>query len=191
LAFAGQNLIAFLEVRRGLANIVPMQILKLVGAIAIPARTAKFVPKDSYVVNIKPGSHAKIGYIDPDFLAWFGEKAEEPTAPTTLRRYVLTCPSTFAPAMKEIAGGGVSAKTTPAELYSMMEKQPDGPKSDAGPLLTNRYANLFEMDDASGVSRLVHAYWDDNFGGWCVVAGMVANSSWWGGGCQVFSRDSR
>ena len=48
--------------------------------------------------------------------------------------------------MKEIRDGGVATKTTPGELYSLLEKQPDGPKSDAGPLLTNGYANLFEMD---------------------------------------------
>jgi hypothetical protein len=73
----------------------------------------------------------------------------------------------------------------------MMEKQPDGPKSDAGPLLTNGYANLFEMDDVNGAARLVSASWYDVRGGWYVFARDASLSDQWDGGRQVFPRDSR
>jgi hypothetical protein len=73
----------------------------------------------------------------------------------------------------------------------MMEKQPDGPKSDAGPLLTNGYANLFEMDDVNGVARLVGAGWDGGSGGWGVYAFGASYSYQWHGERRVFSRDSR
>ncbi len=93
--------------------------------------------------------------------------------------------------MKEIRDGGVATKTTPGELYSLLEKQPDGPKSDAVPLLTNGYANLFEMDDVNGVARLVGAGWHDDDGGWRVYAHDASPSYQWDDGSQVFSRDSR
>ena len=61
----------------------------------------------------------------------------------------------------------------------MLEKQPDGPKSDPGPLLTNGYANLFEMIDVNGVPRLVRAFWDGGFGGWDVYAYDASHSFQW------------
>jgi hypothetical protein len=168
-----------------------LSILKLVTTVTLPARTEKFVPKKAFVENINLGAHVKFAWVDPDYIRWFGDKTEEPTAEATLRQYVLTRPSVFAPAMKEIRDGGAATKTTPGELYSLLEKQPDGPKSDAGPLLTNGYANLFEMDDVNGVARLVRAYWFDVFGGWCVYARGASFSFRWNDENQVFSRDSR
>ena len=166
-------------------------ILKFITTVVLPARTTRFVPEDAFVVNTKPGSHVKIGYIDSDLIRWFGDKIEEPTAEATLRQYVITRLSAFAPFMKEIRDGGIATKTTPGELYSMMEKQPYGPKSDAGPLLTNGYANLFEMDDVNGVARLVDARWRDGRGGWRVYAYDASLSIQWLDEFQVFSRDSR
>jgi hypothetical protein len=168
-----------------------LPILKFIDTVTLPARTTRFVPKDSFVVNTKKSAHVKIGYIDPDFTRWFGEKAEEPTGEAALRQNVLARPSAFAPAMKEVADGGIVTKTTPGELYSMLEKQPDGPKSAAGSLLTNGYANLFEMDDVNGVARLVHAHWHDVLGGWGVFADDASDSFRWDAGFQLFSRDSR
>ncbi len=168
-----------------------LSILKLVTTVTLPARAEKFVPKKAFVENTKPGAHVKFAWVDPDFIRWFGNKTEEPTAEATLRQHILTRPSVFAPAMKEIRDGGVATKTTPGELYSLLEKQPDGPKSDAGPLLTNGYANLFEMDDVNGVARLVGAGWYGGRGGWDVFAVGASDSGRWGGGYRVFSRDSR
>ncbi len=168
-----------------------LSILKLVTTVTLPARAEKFVPKKAFVENTKPGAHVKFAWVDPDFIRWFGNKTEEPTAEATLRQHILTRPSVFAPAMKEIRDGGVATKTTPGELYSLLEKQSDGPKSDAGPLLTNGYANLFEMDDVNGVARLVNAGWYGGRGGWDVYADDASDSGQWRDGHQVFSRDSR
>jgi hypothetical protein len=166
-------------------------ILKFIAAITIAARTTQFVPKKSYVVNTEPGSHVKIGYINSDFTAWFGDTAEEPTAETTLRRYVLKRQSVFAPAMQEVRDSGFVTKTTPGELYFLLEKQPDGPKSAAGPLLTNGYANLFEMVDVNGIPRLVYLIWYGDSVGWSVIAGDASRSDRWVVGFQLFSRNSR
>jgi hypothetical protein len=101
----------------------PQLILRFLDTIAILARTEKFVPKKSYVVNTKRGSHVKIGYVDPDFTRWFGEKAEEPTAETTLRRHVLVRSSAFAPAMKEVADGGFVTETRSASSGSPLAQR--------------------------------------------------------------------
>ena len=169
----------------------PQPILRFLDTITLSARTEKFVPKKSYVENTKRGSPENIGYIDPDFTRWFGEKAEEPTAETALRQYVLARPSVFAPAMKEVADSGIITKTTLGQLFSMLEKQPDGPNSDPGPLLTNGYANLFEMDDVNGVARLVSAGWLGGGGGWYVCARDASSSRQWDVGSQLFSGNSR
>jgi hypothetical protein len=167
-------------------------ILKFVATVTLPARTTRFVPKTAFVVNTNPGPHVKLWYVDPDFTRWFGEKAEEPTVETTLRYHVLTRSSAFAPAMKEVRDSGIVTKTTPGELFSMLEKQPDGPKSTAGPLLTNGCANLFEMDDKDGVPRLVDAGWHGGvFAGWNVYAYDASISYRWYDGRQLFSRNSR
>ena len=169
----------------------PQPILRFIDEVAISARTKQFVPKESYVVNTKRGNHVKIGYIDPDFTEWFGEKVEEPTAEATLCRHVLIRSSAFAPAMKEVEDAGFVTETTPSQLFSMLEQQPDGPKSKPGPLLTNGYANLFKMIDVNGVARLVGASWDGDYGGWRVYADVASRSYEWVDEDQLFSGNSR
>jgi hypothetical protein len=169
----------------------PQPILRFLDTIALPARMEKFFPKKSYVVNTKRGSHVKIAYVDPDFTTWFGDKVEEPAAEATLRRHVLIRPSVFAPAMKEVEDGGFVTETTPGQLFSMLERQPNGPKSDPGPLLTNGYANLFKMIDVNGVPRLVYAFWYGGVDGWVVDASDASFSYPWRDEGRLFSGDSR
>ena len=169
----------------------PKAILRFLDTITLPARTTKFVPKKSYVKNTKPGPHVKFGYIDLDFIRWFGDKTEEPTAEIALRQYVLARPSVFASAMKEVEGDGFVTETTPGQLFSMLERQPDGPKSDPGPLLTNGYANLFKMIDKNGVPRLVRARWRGGSDGWHVFALDASYSGPWDDERQLFSGNSR
>jgi hypothetical protein len=163
----------------------PQPLLIYGGTVAVAARTARFVPKNFFTTK---NNRVRIGYVDPDFTAWFGGKAEEPTVATTLYWHVLSRPSAFAPAMKELGGGAV-VQTTPSELASMMERQPDGPNSGAGPLLVNGYANLFEMLDYTGVSRMVRVFW--SVGGWYVYANPVTNSNQWYDEYRFFSRNPR
>jgi hypothetical protein len=180
-----------LAVQKGLAEIVMVPLLKFSDKFTVAARIVQFIPEVSYVVNTKLGPHVKVGYVDVAFTRRFGKKIEEPTAATTLRSHVLTRPSAFAPAMKEIRdGGGVATKTTPGELFSLMEQQPDGPQSVDGALLTNGYANLFEMDDIDGVACLVYAYWYSVHVGWFVYVREASYSNQWYDENRFFSRDS-
>jgi hypothetical protein len=166
-------------------------ILRFGALVIVPARAKRFVPREKYVVNTRPGKHVKIGYIAPDFITAFGDKVEEPTEEVVLRYDILDRQSAFASAVKELSDQGVVTKTTPGELWSMLEKQPDGPKSKAGPLLANGYANLSEMVGSDNVSRLVSVSWFDFFDGWDVYASPVTDSIQWDAGSQLFSRNSR
>jgi hypothetical protein len=142
------------------------------------------------VVNTGKGARVKIAYVDPEFIAWFGDKIEKPTGKTTLRYQIFTRPAAFAQAVQENRDIGFVTKTTPGELFSMLAKQPDGPKSPAGPLATNDYANLFEMDDISGIPRLVNVFWRFRGNGWNVYAREKSLSIQWCNGHQLFSRVS-
>jgi hypothetical protein len=167
------------------------QVLRFIDEITLPARTEQFVPRANYVVNTKRDSHVKICYIDPDFTAWFGDKIEEPTAGTTLRCHAFNRPSMFVPAMKEVEGAGFVTETMPSQLFSMLEQQPDGPKSKLGLLRTNGYANLFKMIDVNGNARLVLVFWHDECVGWSVRARGALDSDRWSGEHRFFSSSSR
>ncbi len=167
----------------------PQPILQYVNAATLAARTAKFVHKEKYVVNTKPGSHVKIRYVDPEYLQLCGDAVEEPASETTLCSHILTRLSAFSPAIKELNGNGVATKITPAEQFALMERQPDGPNSAPGLLLANGYANLLEVVFPNGAERLVDLGWDVD--GWSVDVGPVAFSVQWSGGRRVLSRDSR
>lgn len=184
----GDNLKGFLAVRRGDAKVVPMSLMRFVGTTTIPARTTRFVPGDHFVVNTTEDAHVKISYVDPDFVRLFGKKIEGPTAETTLRYYKFSRSATFVSAIQELSNE-VVVKTTPGELYAMMEAQPNGPKSVAGPLFVNGSAQLFEMEDLNGVSRLMDVRWYGR--GWSMYIRSVVSFNQWHDENQVFSHDSR
>ncbi|MEK7857204.1 MAG: hypothetical protein AAB288_14025, partial [Acidobacteriota bacterium] len=79
------------------------------------------------------------------------------------------------------------AKTTLSAVYALMERQPKG---ESGEFLTNGYANIFYVRDATGKLRAVCVFWDAGNGGWGVDAGSVGFPFRWHGGRRVFSRNS-
>ncbi len=165
-----------------------LNILRFVQAIPLPARAEKFVPKKQYTKN---NPDVQFGYIDPDFINDFGDIVEAPTAEVTLRQYTLERQSRFDLAMEEVAGEGFVTETIPGMLYSMLEKQPKGPTSNEGPLLTSGYANLFKMVNKEGVARLVSVDWCAVSDGWYVYSRPLTHSYQWRVGRRLFSRDSR
>ncbi len=185
----GDILASVLEVRRGNATIVPTPLLIPGGTAVLPARKESFSAKEKYVVNISPGSHVKISYVNSEYLQLCGDSVEEPSSETALCAHVLTRPSEFAPAVKELNGKGIITKITPAEQFALMARQPDGPKGASGLLLANGFANLLEVVFPNGATRLVRLRWYG--GGWGVYVSPVSISFQWYDGSQVLSRDSR
>lgn len=169
---------------RGAVEIVVKKILDTLGTTTTSATTEKFVARDKFR---KDSKEVKFYGIWDNFTNWFlagTGKIEEPIGAQTLRYGKLTKSSVDGPIIEEL-GGEAKAETTLTELYDLLKKQANG---EDGVLLTNGYANIFYIRDASGVLRGVNVHWFDD--GWGVGASPVDDPSEWFGGCQVFSRNS-
>jgi hypothetical protein len=167
----------------------PQPILRFGGTVTLPARSTRFTVKDVFVAK-KPGARVKFGRVDSDFTDAFGDMVEEPSIGAMLRYDILAKQSAFAAAIEELRASGVITKTTPGELLSLLELQPQGPKSGAGALLADGSANLFEMVAKDGLaSHLVSVDWYDAYVGWRVYARPFTVTGQLRAGCQVFSRN--
>lgn len=156
-----------------------------IGTVAIPATKTPLIARDRFVVNTEPDAPVKISYLGDNFKEWFLDKIEEPFESSTLRSAKLSRSSVDGPIIAEL-GGEEKAETTLTELFSLLEKQPDGKP---GSLLTNGWWNILYIKDANRVLRAVFARWDGH--GWGLFADAVASPSPWLGGNPFFSRDSR
>jgi len=172
----------------------PELLLNLVGTITTSATTSKFVAKDKFVVNTKRNAPVKISAVWDNFTNWFlsGDgKIEDPTrlpdeqvSKQTLCYHKLRKASADDPIITEL-GGEAKAETTLSEMFYLMEKHKNGEDC---VLLNNGYANIFYIRDQNGVLRAVGVDWDGD--GWGVNARSVGGPGRWGGGYQVFSRNS-
>lgn len=168
--------------RRGLA--IPKTaelLLEPISTVAIPATTKPFVAKDKFKLKIEGEI---CFYLGDNFTEWFLGKTEDPITEQVLRYAKLRKSSLDTPIIAEL-GGKAKAETTLTEMFSLMKKQGNGK---SGVLLNNGYANIFYIKDQKGVLRAVGARWYG--GGWDVRAGSVEDPGRWGGGYQVFSRNS-
>jgi hypothetical protein len=153
-------------------------ILAFIGTFIVPD-TKKFAVKD----NFKLGK-AGIGYLGDNFKNWFLGKTEGPAEGVTLRYSRLTESSLDAPILAEL---GDKAETTLANLFHLLSLQAKGQD---GVLLTNGYANIFYVRDASGELRSVNAHRRGFSSAWGVDAREVAYPNRWSGGHRFFSRNS-
>jgi hypothetical protein len=160
---------------------VNLPLLELIGTVVVPA-TGKFIVRNKFVVDTGRGAPVKISYVGSNFSERFLGKIEEPKPKTTLRYAKLLKYSVDRPILAEL---GNAAKTTLAEVYTLMERQPDG---EDGALLTNGCANIFYVPDISGELRAVSVFWCG--GGWRARASSVAGPHAWRDGYRVFSRNS-
>ena len=164
-------------------EMIPEPLLEFLGIVTLTAITEKFVVREKFMLDVSKKAHVKISYLGDNFTEWFLGKTEEPFGGSTLRYGALRKPSVDNPIIIEL-GGEVRAETSLAEMFAIMEVQPDGK---AGVLLANGYANIFYIRDINGVLRAVHCYWVD--GGWDVIACSVEDPIAWLAGVHVFSRN--
>jgi hypothetical protein len=159
---------------------VPEPLLELLDTVTVPATTERFVARDHFTGK----APVKISYLGDNFTEWFLNKTEEPFAGSVLAYHRLLKGSVDGPIIAEL-GGEQEAETTLAEMFALMEKQANG---ESGALLTNGYANIFYIRDVNGRLRTVRCDWIVD--GWGVGAYSVEDPRGWGGGRQVFSRNS-
>jgi hypothetical protein len=169
---------------RGTVEIIIKNVLDFVGTVKISATNEKFVAKDKFKLKKDGGI---CSYIGSNFVSWFlagGGKIEGLISDGGLQYYKLTKRSVDGPIIEEL-GGEVKVRTGLAKMFDLMMKQANGGE---GALLINGCANIFYIDDISGVLRAVCVLWGG--AGWNVSAYSVENPDEWYDGYQVFSRNS-
>lgn len=177
------------EVVRKALGLPPLNppLLEPIGTVAIAATIGQFIVREKFVLNYgsgaKPG--VRIAYLGLNFSGWFFDKIEGPKREMTLRSAKLVRAELDKEIRKEL--GVEREETTLADIYALLEKQPDGRP---GVLLTNGFANIFYVRDAKGVLRVVGVHWRAFDGGWVMDALSVEDPSGWNGGYQVFSCNS-
>lgn len=161
-------------------------ILESVGTIVVSATTGTFIAREKFVVGTDRKTRVKINHISNDFTEWFlsgGGKIEDPIGEQTLRYQALKQSSIDSPIIAEL-GGEPKVETTLTEVFSLMEKQPNG---EEGVLLNNGWANIFYVRDKNNILRTMHMYW---YGGWNAHAYSVEDPITWRDGYRAFSRNS-
>jgi len=128
----------------------PELLLELVNSITLAATTKKFVAKDRFVVDTSCRAKVKISGIGDNFDNWFlaGDgRVEDPIGQTDLRSHKLLKYSVDGPIITEL--GGIEMATTGlTHAFSLMEKQPNSPDSNVGPLLVNGWWNILYVPQA-------------------------------------------
>jgi len=156
-------------------------LLESLGTVTVPA-TGRFIAREKFVLNSDRKALVKISYLGSNFSEWFLGKIEEPKPWMQLRYAKLLKYSVDRPVLAEL---GNTAEITLAEVYALMEHQPNG---ENGTLLTNGYTNIFYVRDVNGELRAVLVCWDGD--GWGVFADSVVRPGEWSVGSRVFSCDS-
>ena len=126
----------------------------------------------------------KIAFLWDNFSKHFLPKTEEGVLAGEIKVHKLLQSSLDAPIMTEL-GDPTSYSTTLADMWAMLEKQPNG---EEGALLVNGYANIFYIHDIEGNLWAVCALWYADGGGWNVEADSVEDPGRWDDGGQVLSR---
>lgn len=123
----------------------PELLVELVNTVMLAATAEKFVAKDKFVADISPEAKVKISGTGDNFNNWFlagDSRIEEPIGETELRYHKLLKASVDGPIITTL-GGRELVTTGLTHMHSLMEKQPYGPQSGVGPLLTNGWWNIF------------------------------------------------
>lgn len=157
------------------------RILEFIKTVVVSA-TPRFVASDHFKVDVSPEAKVKIAFIGDNFKDNFLGTTEEDVLPTKLRIHRLTESSLDAPIIAALGG---RHETKLAHLHQLLLRQPKGEEGD---LLTNGYANIFYIRDATNKLWAVDVGWSD--AGWRVSAFSVEDPHGWLDGRQVFSRDS-
>ncbi len=101
----------------------------------------RFVVKDHFVIDTGRKARVKISELGANFKNWFQNTLEDRPPSTKLVPITLT-EALYDRDILIKLGGVAKSISSLGELFSMMQAQSEGPKSEAGQLLTNGYANI-------------------------------------------------
>ncbi|MCH7828825.1 hypothetical protein IH982_03145 [Patescibacteria group bacterium] len=145
------------------------------GTAMIPATTEQFVVREKFV-------RGNTLFLGMNFEGWFEGKTEEAVMETELRYATLTGSLVGRPILAEL---GDKAETTLAQIWALMERQPNG---EEGVLLTGGWENVFYVRDVNGELRVV--YVSRGGSSWLVDADLATRMRSLSVGYRVFSRNS-
>lgn len=143
------------------------------------------VPREPHAVRSLFDMKSEVvqfAWIDPDFLAEFGDMAIAERNGYEMTSYELLKNSVDGPIRAELPANHCA---DPTALWDLLVEQPRGGN---GHLLVDGSANIFYMPNKDGVTRAVGAGRD--VFGWCVGACSVGGRGEWLRGRRVFSRNS-
>ena len=152
-------------------------LLTALPPIEIPA-LARFEAKK----RIKKGADGTV-YVSEDFQDDFYGLTEEARPASTIYPHSTTRQARYSE-MRTDLGGDQIVKATLGQIAHLAK---------TGKLLADGKANLFEVVNRRGVSRLVRVSWYDWYveGGWVWYSYPVEDSFGWGAGRRVFSGNPR
>jgi hypothetical protein len=155
---------------------------RLATTIAIPT-VASFTSSGFFIIDTSKKATVKISRLGDNFKKHFlpkvekNEVAAEDLAINKLLEYA------YDPAIITALGGEAKVEITLGQFFSAFAKQPNG---EAGPLLTNGYANVGYIRDIEGVLWAVDGFWDG--GGWDFEASPLDRPDGWLDVNQFLSR---
>ena len=155
-------------------------LLQLVTTASVAA-IESFKSAESFKVDTKKTA-TRIWYLGDNFTKHFGRKEEGASEAVEIKVHKLTESSLDAPIITELAD---KCEITLGQFFALLSKQGKG---EAGPLLTNGWANIAYIRDDDGILWAVDAYWDADNGGWSVEAYSVGSPNRWSAVSLVLSR---
>lgn len=168
------------EAIKNRANGVAKKLLEFVTTTSVAA-IESFKSSENFKEDAKKVA-VRIWSLGDNFKKHFGRKEEGASEAVEIKIHKLLEWSLDAPIITELAD---KCEITLGQFFALLSKQGKG---EAGPLLTNGWANIAYIRDDEGILWAVHADWYAGRGGWSVGASSVGDPDGWRGGFQVLSR---
>jgi hypothetical protein len=150
--------------------------------VAVAVNGMPFVARDHFILNAEKDGMIKISRFFGDFEEWFLGKREVPFTGSVLQYQDLYSPAADRAIVAEL-GGEEKAETSLAELFALLQVQPNREKEK---LLIKIHPNVFYIKDVSNVLRAISVSCYED--GWCLYAVDVESPIGRSDGSRVFSR---
>lgn len=152
--------------------------------LLMPVTKVSVTGSERFVANKAALKAANVGWTGSNFDQYFLNHSEESVGDASLAIHRLEKASLDAPIRKEL--GTEREETTLTHFFALLREQSKG---QAGPLLTNGYANIAYIKGNNGNLWAVSASWYSAYRYWRVRANSVEDPDAWLAGYQVLSCD--
>ena len=160
----------------------------IIFSIAVPATKNKFVAKNKFVVDTNEWTKIKIFKMNDNFVAWFGEKVEDPFPGSFISVRNIVAKTFDGRISRELFNSDDLIETTLAEIYFFMKYRISG---EAGTFFDTIWSNIFFVRDVNDKLRTINFFWNSDgeySEGWSIHATEFGSLSagQWSVGNRVF-----